>query len=69
MRLQKKYLPALGALSVLLSSCVHVAPYERGHLAHPTMAAEAGPGEAHMQAVHEGATGGAAGVEGGCGCN
>jgi hypothetical protein len=52
--------------------CVHVAPYERGKLAHPTMSAEdpfttalAG----HVQEVSEGATGGLSGGGGGCGCN
>lgn len=53
------------------AACTHVAPYERGHLAHPTMSVGpvSGPGESHMQAVHEGASGGAASAEGGCGCN
>ncbi len=57
------------ALLLLLSGCTHVAPYERGNLAHPSMSEGAGPGESHMQAVHEGATGGATSIEGGCGCN
>ncbi|MES1171998.1 MAG: DUF4266 domain-containing protein [Bacteroidota bacterium] len=29
----------------------------------------AGPGESHVYAIHEGAVGGGAAVEGGCGCN
>ncbi|MDI1428739.1 DUF4266 domain-containing protein [Polyangium sorediatum] len=60
----------LGLLHGLVA-CTHVAPYERGRLAHPTMAVGpvSGPGESHMQAVHEGATGGSASAEGGCGCN
>jgi hypothetical protein len=52
--------------------CTHVAPYERGKLAHPTMSADdpfttalAG----HVQEVSEGATGGLSGGGGGCGCN
>ena len=55
----------------LLVACTHVAPYERGRLAHPTMSVGplSGPGESHMQAVHEGASGGSASAEGGCGCN
>jgi hypothetical protein len=54
-----------------LGACTAVKPYERGRLAHPSMTGNrmAGPGASHMQAVHEGATGGAIGVEGGCGCN
>jgi hypothetical protein len=57
---------ALGALG-----CVHVPPYQRGRLAHPTMllGEMAGPGEAHVYAIHEGAVGGGSAVEGGCGCN
>ena len=52
-------------------ACVHVKPWERGKLAHPTMGAGsmAGPGEVHMYGVHEGAVGGADGAESGCGCN
>jgi hypothetical protein len=51
--------------------CVRVRPYQRGRLAHPTMllGETAGPGEAHVYAIHEGAVGGGSAVEGGCGCN
>ncbi len=52
--------------------CVHVAPYERGTLAHPTMSAEdpfTTPIAEHVQSVSEGATGGLSGGGGGCGCN
>jgi hypothetical protein len=58
-------------LSILISGCTHVAPYERGVLAHPSMTAGdlAGPSEAHVRAVHEGAVGGGASAESGCGCN
>ncbi|EYF02831.1 DUF4266 domain-containing protein [Chondromyces apiculatus] len=64
-------LNALLAGLLALSACTHVVPYDRARLAHPTMAIgpSAGPGESHMQAVHEGATGGAVGAESGCGCN
>jgi hypothetical protein len=51
--------------------CAHVAPYERGNLAHPTMSAEdpfTTPLAGHVQEVSEGATGGLSGG-GGCGCN
>jgi hypothetical protein len=59
----------LGALSTV--ACAHVAPYERGKLAHPMMTADdlEGPAAAHVLAVHEGATGGGSLSESGCGCN
>ena len=53
------------------NGCARVQPYQRGRLAHPTMllGETAGPGEAHVYAIHEGAVGGGSAVEGGCGCN
>jgi hypothetical protein len=53
------------------AGCVRVAPYERGLLANPTMMLVdfAGPAEAHVYAIQEGAVGGGSGAEGGCGCN
>jgi hypothetical protein len=53
------------------AGCAPVAPYERGKLAHPTMAASdmAGFGEGHLRAITEGATGGNGGTGSGCGCN
>lgn len=59
------------ALVGLASACTHVAPYERGRLAHPTMTAAdlSGVAESHVRAVHEGAAGGGSMAEGGCGCN
>jgi hypothetical protein len=57
--------------SVAVTGCVHVAPYERGVLAGPTMAPDdmsSGIDE-HVRAVSEGATGGFGGGGGGCGCN
>jgi hypothetical protein len=53
------------------SACTHVAPYERGRLAHPTMTTSdlAGPAEEHVRGVQEGATGGGSVAESGCGCN
>jgi hypothetical protein len=53
------------------TGCTAVAPYERGKLAHPTMVASdmTGFGEAHLRAIHEGATGGSGGTGSGCGCN
>jgi hypothetical protein len=61
-------------MAVALSAstgCTTVAPYERGKLAHPTMAAAdmTGFGESHVRAIHEGATGGSGGTGSGCGCN
>jgi len=60
----------LGA-ATSVHGCAPVAPYERGRLAHPTMQLEdmANPAEAHVNAVHEGATGGSIGASSGCGCN
>ena len=56
---------------VAATGCSTVAPYERGKLAHPTMAARdmTGFGEAHLRAISEGATGGSGGTGSGCGCN
>lgn len=61
----------LGAALVAATGCGTVAPYERGKLAHPTMAASdmAGLGEGHLRAISEGATGGSGGTGSGCGCN
>jgi hypothetical protein len=52
-------------------ACAHVPPYARERLAHPTMQMRdlSGSAEAHVHAVHEGATGGAVGASSGCGCN
>jgi hypothetical protein len=57
--------------AMLVSGCSHVAPYERGTLAHPTMTPDdMGSGmDEHVRAVSEGATGGFGGGGGGCGCN
>jgi hypothetical protein len=58
-------------LTLSLSACAHVNPWERGKLAHPTMARSsfAGPAEEHVHAVQEGAVGGGTAAESGCGCN
>ena len=62
---------AVALLVALLAGCTHVAPYQRGRLAHPTMVAgeQGGPAMAHVHAVHEGAAGGGDVAESGCGCN
>jgi hypothetical protein len=71
MRASSFVLVLLSSLLVLATGCTHVAPYERGALAHPTMSASAldGPAAGHVHAVHEGATGGGSVAESGCGCN
>jgi hypothetical protein len=63
-------LALLALLALTASACTHVAPYDRGRLAHPTMtqgieSAAAGP----LHAVQEGAAGGGSVAESGCGCN
>jgi hypothetical protein len=60
----------LSALSIC-AACAPVAAYQRGRLAHPSMqlGEMTSPAEAHVNAVHEGATGGAVGASSGCGCN
>jgi hypothetical protein len=68
----KTQLVVLGAISLFaVQGCSHVAPYERGKLAHPMMTSDSleGPAAAHVLAVHEGATGGGSLSESGCGCN
>lgn len=66
----------LGGLSILMviassSGCVHVRPYQRERLTHPTMTTVdwGGAGETHARAVREGAIGGGSAGEAGCGCN
>ena len=73
----KKLFGRFVALAVMATAlgfgagCSTVAPYERGKLAHPTMAAadSVGFGSAHVRAIHEGAIGGSSGAGSGCGCN
>ena len=69
----REVLLAVGVCALLtgVAGCVHVAPYERGTLAHPTMTIDdvsSGLDE-HVRAVSEGAAGGLSGGGGGCGCN
>jgi hypothetical protein len=58
------------ALVLSAEGCAHVAAYDRGKLAEPSMSPSdvAGAAESHVHAVHEGAAGGSHG-ESGCGCN
>ncbi len=53
------------------SGCANVAAYERGKLAHPTMAPSdaISPAREHVYAIQEGAMGGTVGAASGCGCN
>jgi hypothetical protein len=62
---------ALGLASLACAAgCTHVAPYDRGRLAQPSMTAELeSVASAHVHAVHEGAAGGGSVSESGCGCN
>ena len=60
----------LSALALASAACTHVAPYERGRLAQPSMVTEMeSVASAHVHAVHEGAVGGSSVAESGCGCN
>lgn len=70
-RLRSSWFVLAAVLGGPVSGCAHVRPWERGRLAEPSMtpAELEGPGEAHVQAIHEGATGGGMTAESGCGCN
>lgn len=71
-RLLTSVAPLAGLLAALAcaAGCSHVAPYDRGRLAHPSMTEELGSvASAHVQAVQEGASGGGSVAESGCGCN
>ncbi len=61
----------LGLLALPSIGCTHVAAYERGVLADPSMSVAEldGPAFGHVHAVHEGATGGGSVASSGCGCN
>jgi hypothetical protein len=68
----KMKVPSIGLLlfALLTSACAHVAAYDRGALANPTMTASLeGAAAGHVHAVHEGAVGGGSVAESGCGCN
>lgn len=76
--IQRVSLRSLGSLAVMAAAfslgaagCAHVAPYERGSLAHPTMTTDdtATALQSHVRAISEGASGGVSGGGGGCGCN
>jgi hypothetical protein len=70
MRASSVTLLSLVAFALACVGCTHVAPYDRGRLAHPTMTQPMGSAAAdHLHAVQEGATGGGTVAESGCGCN
>jgi hypothetical protein len=60
-------------LTLILTSCATVEPWERGRLAQPEMALDIDPLaaelEAHTYFSKEGASGGTGTAGGGCGCN
>jgi hypothetical protein len=70
-RIDVRFAAVAIAVTAATTGCVHVAPYERGKLAHPMMTADGleGPAVSHVLAVQEGATGGGSLAESGCGCN
>ena len=68
----KSRIPLILAL-LTLTACTTVAPYQRGYLARPDMALDAGIGNAKAMektySAKEAASGGASVGGGGCGCN
>jgi Domain of unknown function (DUF4266) len=58
-------------LVALTTACTRVLPYQRGTLAHPSMATDdlSSGMDGHVRAVSEAAAGGVGGGGGGCGCN
>lgn len=71
MKLPITFIGTAALLALTTAACTHVAPYERGKLANPTMndSVAAGPAAEHVYSVHEGATGGGSVGSAGCGCN
>ena len=73
MKTHRLLLPALIAVTGLLTGCANVQPWERGNLADPTMQAGRDPlGDMmteHMWFSREAANGGRGVGGGGCGCN
>jgi tellurite resistance protein len=64
-------LVAAAVCALSASACSHVKPWERSKLAHHTMSSAGfdGPAQEHVYSVQEGAAGGGAAAESGCGCN
>ncbi|MGH8527015.1 MAG: DUF4266 domain-containing protein [Gammaproteobacteria bacterium] len=71
-RTERALAALLISLSVWVSGCAAVAPWERGNLAKPHMALEPNPAQRamreHTYMSREAAIGGEAGGGGGCGC-
>ncbi len=69
----KRVLFTLLLAAPAVSGCTHVAPYEREHLARPSMDTSSESREnrfkAHVFDSREGAMGGYGSTGGGCGCN
>ncbi len=67
-----KCLLKLAMLSICLSGCASVAPWERGNLAKPEMALNANAMQnslrTHVYGSREAAAGGDSATGGGCGC-
>lgn len=61
------------SLAIGAAGCARVKPFEREHLARPSMVADRQPGEIrfeqHARGSREGADGGTGEAGGGCGCN
>ena len=72
-----RFVSSIGITAVLIvatglcAGCSYVAPYQRGRLAHRTLAPEHARSAArtHVHDVQEGAVGGTPGASSGCGCN
>ncbi|WP_428267212.1 DUF4266 domain-containing protein [Haliangium sp.] len=62
-----------GTLAVGAIGCARVKPYQREHLARPSMSGAVDPGQGrfaqHQHGSREGADGGTGEPGGGCGCN
>lgn len=73
MRRRHAILPILFAVSVTLSACTPVQPWQRGYLAKPEMAWQPDVLEAalnqHIFFSKEASSGGGGAAGGGCGCN
>jgi hypothetical protein len=71
--LRRSWILAAGlSVSILLSGCATVQPWQRGRLAHRAMTFDADASQTaymtHWQEAREGAAGGFGVLSGGCGC-
>ena len=72
--MRRTWIIALAAsLGAAAAGCARVKPYQREHLARPSVVADRQPGEIrfeqHARGSREGADGGTGEAGGGCGCN